>query len=306
MMQSGMADQAPNGPWIVAVDDSDIALDVIRFSLAEFGFGSLATFLEPREALQAMRTSSRPPDLILLDFMMPDMDGIELCAHLRMVPATLDTPIIMLTSCGDLEILSRAFMAGANDYVTKPFQKVELEARIKSCLRLKSELDRRKSSEAQLAAQLRLAGIGSSEPQAPGGALLTPSALFDQAIRLLPKADWPRLGLVAMRLVGAGGGTPRPVRAMPSGVDSLLAQVEMPACAVLTRLEKGLYCCATLGLSQAGDEALARRFRTAVDRAKLIDTGEAGHPGLVLKTGCTRAGHGVGVAAALADAIRSV
>ena len=300
------APRPTTGPWIVAVDDSDIALDIIRLTMGEIGFANLDTFLDPREALAAMRAAPRPPDLFLLDFMMPDMDGIELCAHLRMIEGTMDTPIIMLTSCDDLEILSRAFMAGANDYVTKPFQKVELEARIKSCLRLKSELDRRRASEAQLAAQLKLVGRDGTDPVSAGGTLLVPPGLFDQVLRLLPQADGGRLGLIAMRVVSGSAQSPGAVRSPPKGTDAVLAQVEVPACAVMTRLERGLYCCATLGLSGANDEALARRFVAAIDRAKLVDEGQHHRPALRLRTGCARAGHGLSVAAALADAIRSV
>jgi len=89
-------------------------------------------------------------DLVLLDVVMPDVDGIEACARIRRDPRHADVPIIMVTSLDDMESLSNAFLAGATDYITKPLNRVELLARVRSALKLKSELDRRLAREREL------------------------------------------------------------------------------------------------------------------------------------------------------------
>ncbi|RYH02014.1 response regulator [Salipiger sp. IMCC34102] len=129
---------------IIAIDDSEIARDLVVATLAKFGFDDVETFEDPLAALESLSGPEQTADLVLLDIMMPGMDGIELCARLRQLAQWRDVPIVMLTSRSDKESLSRAFMAGANDYLTKPFDHIEFQARLKSQLRLKSELDRRK------------------------------------------------------------------------------------------------------------------------------------------------------------------
>ncbi|MFG6543529.1 PleD family two-component system response regulator, partial [Sulfitobacter sp. M22298] len=152
-------------PRIIAVDDSDIAQDFISATLSELGFDDVVSFIDPRSALDAIESDEATADLILMDIMMPDIDGIELCARIRALDRWSDVPIIMLTSRTDMGSLSEAFMAGANDYVTKPFNRIELQARMRSCLRLKSELDRRRLGENRSAR--RRAAPGVSEATVP-------------------------------------------------------------------------------------------------------------------------------------------
>ncbi|HLF04177.1 MAG TPA: response regulator, partial [Dehalococcoidia bacterium] len=83
-------------------------------------------------------------DLILMDVGMPGIDGIEACRRIKAVPWLKDIPIIMVTGLEDPAALELAFAAGAVDYVTKPLNKVEMLARIRSALDLKLEMDRRK------------------------------------------------------------------------------------------------------------------------------------------------------------------
>lgn len=89
-------------------------------------------------------------DLILMDILMPDMSGIEACQHLKGDPRTEAIPVIMMTASHDMEHLEEAFKVGAIDYLTKPFSKVELLARIGSALRIKSEIDKRRDNERKL------------------------------------------------------------------------------------------------------------------------------------------------------------
>jgi signal transduction histidine kinase len=97
-----------------------------------------------------------PPDLVLLDMRMPDMDGFDVLRELRAAPATADLPVIFLTADADRENLIRAFAAGVNDYVTKPFVARELLARVRTHVDLKKSRDslRRAATEKQDMAEL--------------------------------------------------------------------------------------------------------------------------------------------------------
>lgn len=98
-------------------------------------------------------------DLILMDISMPDMDGIEACRTIKAVPELHDLPIIMVTASTESADLQLAFDAGAIDFINKPPRRVELLARVRSALRLKQEMDRRKAHEQELRAaneELRL------------------------------------------------------------------------------------------------------------------------------------------------------
>ncbi|TLY23630.1 MAG: response regulator [Nitrospirae bacterium] len=89
-------------------------------------------------------------DLILMDIMMPDMDGISACRRIKAVERLRDIPIIMVTGRTDSEALQTAFAAGAIDYITKPPDTVELRARVSSALAMKREIDVRKAREGEL------------------------------------------------------------------------------------------------------------------------------------------------------------
>ncbi|MBT3275844.1 MAG: response regulator, partial [Spirochaetales bacterium] len=78
-----------------------------------------------------------PPDLILLDIMMPQMDGFEVARELKSNPQTSDIPILFITALTDIEGISRAFECGGKDYITKPFNRIELLARVNSHMELK-------------------------------------------------------------------------------------------------------------------------------------------------------------------------
>jgi diguanylate cyclase (GGDEF)-like protein len=89
-------------------------------------------------------------DLILMDILMPDIRGIDACRKIKSDESLKDIPIILMTASSDDQHLEEAFDAGAMDYIEKPFKKVELLARIRSALRLKSEIDQRKRREQEL------------------------------------------------------------------------------------------------------------------------------------------------------------
>ena len=135
---------------LLLVDDAKPNLDILVEGLK--GDHKLSLALNGEMALQiAART---PPDLVLLDIMMPGMDGYEVCRRLRQMPETAEVPIIFLSSLEDVQNKSRGFEAGANDYVTKPFNLLEVKARVRALLKAKVYSDAVKE---QLAADLRIA-----------------------------------------------------------------------------------------------------------------------------------------------------
>ena len=117
---------------ILIVEDEKPIRDMIGFGLRRAGF-------EVREAEDCqgarVEVANRLPDLVLVDWMLPDMSGLELTRLLKKDPATREVPVIMLTARAEEEDKIRGLEAGADDYVTKPFSPRELLARIKTVLR---------------------------------------------------------------------------------------------------------------------------------------------------------------------------
>ena len=117
---------------ILAVDDDPVTLKLVTVTLTRAGYEVL-TAKDGREALA--RVESTQPDLIILDVMMPEMDGYEVCRRLRSRPATANIPIMMLTAKSTLESKIAGFEAGSDDYVVKPFEPAELQAHVMALLR---------------------------------------------------------------------------------------------------------------------------------------------------------------------------
>lgn len=135
---------------ILIVDDAKANLDILVEGLKADHKLSLA--MNGEMALQiAART---PPDLVLLDIMMPGMDGYEVCRRLRAMPETADVPVMFLSSLEEVQNKTRGFEAGANDYLTKPFEMLEVKARVRSLLKAKAYSDAVKE---QIASELRVA-----------------------------------------------------------------------------------------------------------------------------------------------------
>lgn len=128
----------PTQRLILIVDDLPENLQVLAGSLKTEGYEILAANNGPR-ALALVR--NRKPDLILLDIMMPDMDGFAVCQKLKEDPESADIPIIFLTARNETKDLLQGFEMGAVDYVTKPFKTPELLARVRTHLELKHSRD---------------------------------------------------------------------------------------------------------------------------------------------------------------------
>ncbi len=121
---------------ILAVDDDAIICELLREAFEAAGYTDVVTASSGHEALASMRDAAQPFDCFLLDIQMPEMDGIELCSKIKSQPHHADSLIIMLTAMSEKDYIDRAFGAGATDYVTKPFDVLELFTRLKLAAQL--------------------------------------------------------------------------------------------------------------------------------------------------------------------------
>jgi DNA-binding response OmpR family regulator len=136
---------------ILIVDDEPVSLKLLVSFLERQGFAtSVATGGEEAMAVIAQKL----PDIILLDIMMPMMDGFEVCAALKENPATADIPVIFVTALTTLDDKVKGFSVGGVDYVTKPFQHEEVLARVTTHLKISSLHKQLESKNKQLMAVL--------------------------------------------------------------------------------------------------------------------------------------------------------
>ncbi len=125
---------------ILAVDDDQSIVEILELALISMGHEEVQTARCAATALDIIDIAPEPFDCILLDIQMPDTDGVELCAMIRDIAGYRKTPIIMLTAMSDRKYIDRAFIAGATDYITKPFEAIELNTRLAVAERLTNEI----------------------------------------------------------------------------------------------------------------------------------------------------------------------
>ena len=123
---------ASSQPSLLVVEDERDLLEVLRFSLSREGF-SVTTATNGEDAIRLVR--EKRPDLVVLDLMLPTIDGLSVCRALRSHKQTRDLPVVMLTAKGEESDIVKGLEAGADDYVTKPFNPKVLLARINAVLR---------------------------------------------------------------------------------------------------------------------------------------------------------------------------
>ena len=125
------AEPATKGRILVVEDEQDLQ-DLLHYNLTREGFDVACTSMG-RAALSQVR--DRPPDLVLLDLMLPDIDGLEVCRTIKSDPALAQVPIVMLTAKGEEADVVVGLEMGADDYITKPFSPRVLSARLKAVMR---------------------------------------------------------------------------------------------------------------------------------------------------------------------------
>ena len=132
---------------VLVVDDNAQNVELLAALMRAEGYEVVAA----ADGLEALaQVAASPPDLILLDIMMPKLDGYAVCRRLKEEAPTRLVPIVLLTALGAEEARIRGIEAGADDFITKPFSRAELKARVRSLLRLKAFTDELEHAEAML------------------------------------------------------------------------------------------------------------------------------------------------------------
>lgn len=131
---ASMIEVHPDMSKVLVVDDMPLNRKLQRTYLKEVGY-QVVLAEDGVEALRKVREDT--PDLILLDVMMPKMDGFQVCRHIKNNSRTKYTPVILVTALNEIEAKIKGIEAGADDFISKPFNKLELLARVKSLLRIK-------------------------------------------------------------------------------------------------------------------------------------------------------------------------
>lgn len=202
---------------ILIVDDNPMNVMVVREMLKKAGYAQIVTANSADEmfgllGMHEPASASEEFDLILLDMMMPGIDGIEACRRVQQSERLRDIPVIMVTAVGDSLKLAEALDAGASDFVTKPINRVELLARIRAALRLKAEKDwhkerdRRLREELELAQQVQAAALPSpvDEPYLSIRGLYRPADDLAGDLYAWYKIDRHRYGIAIIDAMGHG------------------------------------------------------------------------------------------------------
>jgi serine phosphatase RsbU (regulator of sigma subunit) len=271
--------KAPPQKTILIVDDTPINLGVISGALKDTYKTKVAT---NGEKALAIASSEDKPDLILLDVMMPVMDGYEVCRRLKANSATQSIPVIFLTGQTGTEDETRGFEVGAVDYIHKPFSEAVVKARVHTHLMLREAHEQiarqlvEINLELEMARQIQLSILPSDTPKIPG---------LDIVARYLPMTsvagdfydfiilDDKRVGILVADVSGHG---------LPSALIASMLQVALTAqVAHASEPERVLS-----GLNQALCGKFERNFVTAayvfVDmERKLMTYAGAGHPPLL-------------------------
>lgn len=135
-------DQDLLGSSILLVDDNEQNLELLHAYLEELP----CDIRHARDGFEAVASiQASPPDIVLLDVMMPRMSGFQACSKIKSTPETRDIPVVMVTALNEVSDVERAVECGADDFLTKPVNKLELLTRVRSLIRvrlLKKQLDR--------------------------------------------------------------------------------------------------------------------------------------------------------------------
>ena len=194
---------------VLIVDDVKANVDVLVQALRDEY--QLSVALNGESALRS--AEKNPPDLVLLDIMMPGMDGYEVCSRLRASAQTREVPVMFLSSLEDVVNKARGFEAGANDYLTKPFEVLEVKARVRSLLKAKAYSDAVKekmASELRIAREIQLGILASDISACTRGmgldihALLEPAREVGGDLYEVLRADDDRIVVVIGDVSGKG------------------------------------------------------------------------------------------------------
>jgi len=147
-------------PLVLVVDDNQQNLELLLAYLEDMNCETVPAHDGP-EALEIV--AENPPDLILLDVMMPKMSGFEVCKRIKNDPKTADIPIIMVTALNEFGDIERGIDSGTDDFISKPVSKLELTTRVKTMLKLKHLSDKLERTLAYLSEIEKQAQAAKSE-----------------------------------------------------------------------------------------------------------------------------------------------
>lgn len=139
MRQQKLQKEQEKTSVILVVDDNQQNLELLQVYLEDINCRTIPAHNGP-EALEIIRKD--PPDLVLLDVMMPKMSGFEVCKRIKSDPKTTDIPIIMVTALNEFRDIERGIDSGTDDFISKPVNKLELLTRVKTMLKLKHLSDK--------------------------------------------------------------------------------------------------------------------------------------------------------------------
>jgi putative two-component system response regulator len=178
---------------VLVVDDEEMIRNNLVRILQKDGL-DVVTACNGQEALQVFR--EQQPDLVLLDILMPLMNGFEVCEHIKGDPQTRLTPVVLVTSSSATENRVRGIEAGADDFLGKPFERIELSARVRSLLRLKRYTDELERAETVLMALAR--SIEGKDPYTEGHC----ERLSEYGAKLGERLGLPEEEISALRTAG--------------------------------------------------------------------------------------------------------
>lgn len=200
-------------PKILIVDDEPFNVDYLEQELEDLNYDTVSA-ANGREALAQVATEK--PDVLLLDIMMPELDGFQVLERLKADPGSRDLPVIVISALNDLRSVVRGIELGAEDYLPKPFEPVLLRARLEACLEKKRLRDQEQlylkglERELEIGRQIQASFLPEALPQPPGWEI---AAHFQAAREVagdfydaFPLAHGDKLGLVLGDVCGKGVG----------------------------------------------------------------------------------------------------
>jgi len=197
---------------ILIVDNEEFNVDYLEQELADLGYATLSA-ASGQEALT--QTATAAPDLILLDIMMPTMNGFQVLEQLKADPTWRHIPVIIISALSDMVSIVKGIQLGAEDYLSKPFNPTLLRARLSSCLEKKRLHDqemfyqRRLAHEQEIVRQLQATFLPTALPQPPGwtltARLLAAPTVAGDFYDAFPVANGERIGLMIGTVDNQGG-----------------------------------------------------------------------------------------------------
>jgi two-component system, sensor histidine kinase and response regulator len=207
-----MTPPPPPPPTIMVVDDTPANLLLLEEILSETGY-RVTAFPSGELALSAARAA--PPDLILLDIMMPGLDGYAVCEQIQQDPQLREVPVLFISALSAVSDKVRAFQAGGVDYVTKPFYAEEVLARVKTHLELREQRQRTERQQVELARALHelheleaqrdaMVHMIAHDMKSPLSAIIMAASMLDDLLPSLAQGDSSRREAGARLLRGVG------------------------------------------------------------------------------------------------------